>query len=200
VTLRSAVFLDRDGTIITERTYLADPEGVELLPGVVGAMKRLREAGFALVLVTNQSGIARGLYTLSDYRAVAARLMRVLAQAGVRPDDVQFCPHRLEETGPCECRKPGTGMYRRAGDRLGIDFKASYYVGDKVTDVLPASELGGQGILVRTGYGEEHEDTVASDVWVEDDLAAAATRILHADAGAADRCGQDRVDPPPALG
>lgn len=196
---RPAVFLDRDGTIMTERTYLADPDGVELIPGVAAAMTGLHEAGFLLVLVTNQSGIARGLYTLHDYRAVAARLVHVLTEAGVRPDDVQFCPHHPEQTGPCDCRKPGTGMYRRAGDELGIDYTASYYVGDKVTDVLPASDLGGQGILVRTGYGAEHERSVSSEVWVEDDLSAAAMRILSAEGRAA--CGRgDRVDPPTGLG
>lgn len=176
---RPAVFLDRDGTIIAEKSYLADPDGVALIPGAVDAMKRLHEAGFALVIVTNQSGIARGLYTLDDYHAVAARLEEVLTERGVIPDETHFCPHHPEKTGPCDCRKPDTGMHRRAGRSLGLDYAASFFVGDKITDVLPAVELGGQGILVRTGYGVEHQRDVPETTWVVDDLAAAAKEILR---------------------
>lgn len=176
---RPAVFLDRDGTIIAEKSYLADPDGVALIPGAVDAMKRLRAAGFAIVIVTNQSGIARGLYTLDDYHAVAARLERVLTVRGMIPDETHFCPHHPDHTTPpCDCRKPGTGMYRTAGESLGIDYASSYFVGDKVTDVLPAKELGGQGILVRTGYGSEHEATAPDGVWIVEDISAAADRIL----------------------
>lgn len=176
---RRAVFLDRDGTIIQEKVYLADPEGVDLVPGAVDAMRALRDAGYALVVVTNQSGIARGLYTLDEYRSVAARLDEVLARSDVVVDRTEFCPHHPEFTGPCSCRKPGTGMYVRAADALGIDLASSYFVGDKITDVRPALELGGTGILVRTGYGGEVAAEAPPDVWVVDDLAAAARRILE---------------------
>lgn len=175
---RPAVFIDRDGTLITERDYLADPEGVELVPGALSALADLKQAGFALVTVTNQSGIALGIYDESDYHAVAARLAEVLERAGVPPDGVEYCPHHPDVTGPCDCRKPGTGMYLRAAAELGLDPKGSYYVGDKVTDVLPALELGGRGILVRTGYGREHERTVPAGVRVAADLRAAADLIL----------------------
>ena len=176
--LRPAVFVDRDGTIIVERTYLADPEGVHLVPGATSALADLGSAGFALVTVTNQSGIARGLYTDRDYHAVAARLNVILTEAGARIDATEHCPHHVDFTGPCECRKPATGMHRRAASRLGIDLARSYYVGDKVTDVLPALELGGQGILVRTGYGREQEASVPEGTWVVEDLRAAADLIL----------------------
>jgi D-glycero-D-manno-heptose 1,7-bisphosphate phosphatase len=176
--LRPAVFIDRDGTLITERDYLADPDGVELVPGAAEALSRLRAAGYALVTVTNQSGIARGLYRESDYHAVADRVAKVLDEAGVPPDDVQYCPHHPEVTGPCDCRKPATGMYLRSAALLGLDPAASYYVGDKVTDVLPAIALGGRGILVRTGYGAEHEGGIPAEVRVADDLRAAADLIL----------------------
>lgn len=179
MTPRPAVFLDRDGTIIAERSYLADPDQVELVPGATDAMHRLRDAGYALVIVTNQSGIARGLYTLDDYRAVAAKLEEELAARGVVPDATFFCPHHPEHTGPCDCRKPDTGMHRRAAEHLGIDFTRSFFVGDKPSDVLPARDLGGQGILVRTGYGRESEGDVPEDTWIVDDLAAAAERILE---------------------
>jgi D-glycero-D-manno-heptose 1,7-bisphosphate phosphatase len=178
--LRPAAFVDRDGTILAERHYLADPEGVELIPGVLDALSALARAGFMLVTVTNQSGIARGLYTEDDYHAVAARLDEVLARGGVTIDRTEHCPHHPDVTGPCACRKPATGMYRSAAGDLGIDLEASYYVGDKATDVIPAIELKGQGILVRTGYGVEHEASVPAGTWVVDDLAEAARRILEA--------------------
>jgi D-glycero-D-manno-heptose 1,7-bisphosphate phosphatase len=175
--LLPAVFIDRDGTLITERNYLADPEGVELVPGAVEALADLRRMGFALVTVTNQSGIALGLYREADYHAVAERLARILDDAGVPLDDAQYCPHHPDVDGPCDCRKPGTGMYLRSAARLGVDPAASYYIGDKVTDVLPALALGGRGILVRTGYGAEHEAAVPPGARVADDLRAAADLI-----------------------
>lgn len=176
--LRPAVYVDRDGTIMTERAYLADPAGVALVPGALGALADLQRAGFLLVTVTNQSGVARGLYSEDDYRAVAARLTQVLEEGGVFMDRTEYCVHYPEVTGPCACRKPGTGMYLRAAGQLAIDPSRSYYVGDKATDVIPALELGGQGILVRTGYGAEHEGAVPAGTWVVDDLRAAADRIL----------------------
>jgi len=179
--LRPAVFLDRDGTIIVERSYLADPDDVELVPGATDALGALRRAGFALVTVTNQSGIALGLYSEDDYRAVAARLDEALEAAGAPVDTTEYCPHHPDATGPCPCRKPSTGMHLRAAVALGLDPARSYYVGDKVTDVLPALELGGQGILVRTGYGREQEKRAPERIRVVDDLAAAAALILADD-------------------
>ncbi len=177
--LRPAVFLDRDGTIIEERSYLADPAGVALVPGTVSALTDLRSAGFALVIVTNQSGVALGLYGEADYTAVAARLTQMLAAVGVTLDAVEHCFHHPDVTGPCDCRKPGTGMHRRAAAALGIDLTRSYCIGDKPKDVIAAGALGGRGILVRTGYGAEHESSVPEGVRVVDDLRAAADLILQ---------------------
>lgn len=178
MTGRPAVFLDRDGTIIVEASYLADPDGVELVPGAAGAIRALQDAAFAVVVITNQSGIGRGLYTLADYHAVAARLEALLEEEGVVVDATEFCPHHPDKSTPCDCRKPGTALHRRAAVALDLDLAGSFYVGDKVSDVRPAKELGGQGILVRTGYGAEAEAEVRDDVWVVDDLPAAAVRIL----------------------
>lgn len=178
---RPAVFLDRDGTLIGERNYLADPAGVAFIPGSVEALRALRAAGYVLVVVTNQSGIARGLYTLEAYHAVAGRLDEMLAAAGVPVDATYFCPHHPDVTGPCACRKPATGMYLQAAAELGIRPRASWYVGDKITDVLPALALGGRGILVRTGYGHELEEATPPGVAVVADLAAAAAHILAVD-------------------
>lgn len=176
--IRPAVFLDRDGTIIEERDYLSDPSGVVLLPGVVEALRLLAAADFLLIVVTNQSGIARGLYSLEDYHAVAKRVGEKLARAGVRLDSTYFCPHHPDFSGPCECRKPAVGMYRQAARELGADLQGSYFVGDRAKDVAPAAELGGQGILVRSGYGREEEPFVDDSVWVVDSLLGAAGRIL----------------------
>ena len=180
---RPAVFVDRDGTLIPDRDYLADPDGVCPMAGAIEALSMLRRSGFALVVVTNQSGIARGLYRIEDYHAVSARLSEVLEAQGVPLDGMYFCPHHPDFTGPCTCRKPGTGMYLRAAAELGLDPARSWYVGDKITDVLPALELQGRGILVRTGYGRELEDSVPPGVAVADDLAAAARHIVAAAGG-----------------
>lgn len=181
---RPAAFLDRDGTIVVERYYLSDPAGVELVPGVAPALRRLQEAGWALAIVTNQSGIARGLYSEEDFRAVQARVEELLAREGVRIDRVGYCPHHPDFTGPCECRKPGTQLFRRIAEELGIDFASSVFIGDRVKDVLPARELGGRAFLVRTGYGALQESEAGDDIEVVDDVAEAVDRVL----------GEPRVD------
>jgi len=184
-----AVFIDRDGTLIQERHYLSDPDGVVLIPGTVEALEGFERCGFTVVVVTNQSGIARGLYSLEDYHRVAARLMNIFETAGVAPAGVEFCPHHPDDSGPCDCRKPDAGLYRRAAKRLDLDLAKSFYVGDKLSDVAVVSEVGGTGILVRTGYGREHEASVDDSVQVVDDLLAAARFVR----GLADR--SDSVDP-----
>jgi len=176
--LRPAVFLDRDGTIIEEMKYLADPDGIVLIPGAVEALILLRDAGFALVVVTNQSGIARGLYGVEDYEAVARRLDELLAANGLSLDASHFCPHHPDVSGDCFCRKPATGMHRAAAEELGLDPTGSFFVGDRVRDLLPALELGGEGILVRTGYGSEEESALPGVFHVTDDLLEAAHWIL----------------------
>jgi len=176
--LRPAAFLDRDGTVIQEREYLSRPDQVVLLPGAVEALKLLREGGFALVLVTNQSGIARGLFGLPEYKAVTRRLHALLEGEGVTLDDVRFCPHHPRFSGDCSCRKPATGMHREAARALGLDLERSFYIGDRITDLLPALELGGEGILVRTGYGEKEAESLPEVFRVADDLLGAARLIL----------------------
>lgn len=177
---RRAAFLDRDGTIIGEREYLADPGGVELVPGTVNALRRLAGDGFALVIVTNQSGIARGLYTESAFHAVQNRLEEILAEHGVAFDAVFHCPHHPDFTGSCECRKPGLGMYREAAARLDLDLADSVYVGDRIKDVLPALVVGGRAFLVRTGYGRDEETDAPYGVHVVDDLEEVARIVTDA--------------------
>lgn len=175
---RRAAFLDRDGTIIQEREYLADPDGVELVPGAAEAVRRLADAGFAIVVVTNQSGIARGLYNEAAFHRVQRRLEALLAAERARIDAVYFCPHHPDVTGPCDCRKPGTALHRRAAERLGLDLRRSVYVGDRLSDVAPARELGGFGVLVRTGHGADEARTAPPDTPVVEDLRAAVELIL----------------------
>lgn len=176
--LGRAVFLDRDGTLIEEKVYLTDPERVVLLPGAASALSELRDAGFALVVLTNQSGIARGLYGENEYHAVAGRLEDLLAEAGSPLDATLYCPHHPDFGPACECRKPATGMYRQAAAELGLDPQRSYYVGDQARDVTPALELGGVGVLVRTGYGADEAARVPADTAVVEDLGGAARLIL----------------------
>jgi D-glycero-D-manno-heptose 1,7-bisphosphate phosphatase len=176
---RRAAFVDRDGTIIEERYYLADPAGALLAHNAAAGLRRLRQAGFALVVVTNQSGIARGLYSAAAFGAVQQQVEALLAAEGVVLDGVYHCPHHPDVTGPCDCRKPALGMYRSAAGALDLDLARSVYIGDRIKDVLPAIETGGTGILVRTGYGREQESAVPSDIAVVDDLLAAARLATH---------------------
>src|SRR5690606_29243792 len=132
---RPAVFLDRDGTLIEERSYLADPDGVTLLPGVVTGLQALHEAGYLLMVVTNQAGIARGLIRAVDYERVRQRLDEMLARSGVALDGVYVCPHHPAITGPCDCRKPGLALYQQAAAEHDIDLARSAFIGDKPGDV-----------------------------------------------------------------
>ena len=147
---RPAVFLDRDGTLIEDPGYIRDPDHVRLLPGAAAAIRRLNGAGLAAIVVSNQSGIARGLVTLEQYQRTEQRLDELLAREGSRLEGHYICPHLPEVNGPCECRKPGTLLYRQAAERFGIDLSQSWWVGDRLRDVLPAEALGGRGIVVGT--------------------------------------------------
>ncbi len=180
---RRAVFADRDGTIIEDRQYVADPLDVSLITGSAEALLRLRRMGFALVTVTNQSGIGRGLYTLGDYGRVATEVDRQLAEAGLVMDGTYFCPDAPGGLPETTCRKPSPLMYRTAAADLGLDTAGSYFVGDKRSDVVPATTFGGTGILLRTGHGREEEKRLTGGFRVVDDLAAAAALIERLETG-----------------
>lgn len=171
---RRAAFVDRDGTIVREKEYLADPAGVDLVPGAAEGLLALQEAGFAIVVVTNQSGIARGYYDEAAYRAVEAEVEARLLREGVRVLATYHCPHHPDFTGPCNCRKPAPGLFVRASRDHGLDPGASVFIGDRVRDVAAADELGGTAFLVRSGYGSEEAPGAPAWVRVVDDLAAAA--------------------------
>jgi D-glycero-D-manno-heptose 1,7-bisphosphate phosphatase len=175
---RPAVFLDRDGTIIVDHGYLAEPAGVTLLPGAIEGLRRLHQAGYVLVVVTNQSGIARGLYGVEDYRAVEARLEERLAAAHIPIAGAYFCPHHPDISGPCDCRKPGLGLYRRAAAELNLDLARSVLVGDRTRDVEAATALGAAAWLVGSRPGADGDDAPPAGIPVVRDLAQLAERLL----------------------
>jgi D-glycero-D-manno-heptose 1,7-bisphosphate phosphatase len=175
---RTAVFLDRDGTLIREKGYLKDPGQLELEPGAAEAVRLLNRVGMAVVLVTNQSGIARGYFTERDVEAVHRALEDRLSGEGARLDAVYVCPHHPEGVVEpfrrvCTCRKPALGLLHRAGEELGILVSGSYLIGDKRTDMQCARDGGLVGVLVTTGYGmQEWEASLADPESPEPDLVA----------------------------
>ena len=175
-----AVFLDRDGTVVDDPGFLHEPGKVKLLPGAAQAIKKLNEHGFLVIIVTNQSGIARGLYTVEDYEGVQRRLIELLEKQGAHIDGAYYCPHHPQFTGRCDCRKPGSKLFQEAQQALDIDFTRSWWIGDRLSDVQPARVLDGHGILVATGDGNLHQGQArALGVMVVADLAAAADEIVR---------------------
>ncbi len=151
IAVPSVVFLDRDGTIIEDRHYVARPSEVRLLPGAAEAIGRLNRENVPVVVITNQSGIGRGLFSEHEYVTVQEEMERQLAEEGARLDAVYHCPHDPTRTR-CRCRKPGLALYERATRELDLaDLRGAVFVGDSVTDVLPGLHLGGRTFLVQTG-------------------------------------------------
>lgn len=176
---KPAVFLDRDGTIITEKYYLGDPKGVDLLPGAASAIARLNAAGIPAVLVTNQSGIGRGYFTAEQYAAVHARLIERLAAEGARLDAEYHCPEPPPAGGGFGCRKPGTAMFEQAAREHGYDLATSWYVGDRLRDVIPGHNLGGRVIVVHSEVTEVEEAAAFSWITLVDRFADAVDLILR---------------------
>ena len=145
---RAAAFLDRDGTIIRDASYVRDPADVDLLPGAADAIRRLNDAGIPVIIITNQSGIARGYLTKVDYELVRRRVEDLLAAEGARVAATYMCPHFPDITGPCECRKPGLGLYMQAIADHELDPTRSLFTGDRWRDVTPARALHGFGVLL----------------------------------------------------
>jgi histidinol-phosphate phosphatase family protein len=156
-TLPEAALLDRDGTIIVDTNYVRDPALVELLPGAAEAIRRLAARGVPSIVCTNQSGIARGIISLEQYRAVRLRIDELLAAEGASLLDSFCCPHHPDLTGPCGCRKPGTELYERAARLHGFDLSRSVFIGDKLRDVAPAAAFGGRAMLVRSTVTPEED-------------------------------------------
>ncbi len=178
-TLDPAVFLDRDGTLMENVPYCSDPAKVALLPGVVEGLHRLRDRGFRLVIVTNQSGIGRGFFPLEDYEKVHAELLRQIGPWVI--DATYYCPDDPEEA--TECRKPSPGMLRTAAAEHGLDLGRSYMIGDHASDMECARRGGLAGaVLVLTGHGIEQADLCPSD-FTAPTFSAAAEWIIQSVAG-----------------
>ncbi|MDR0549520.1 MAG: D-glycero-beta-D-manno-heptose 1,7-bisphosphate 7-phosphatase [Deltaproteobacteria bacterium] len=183
MTKAKAVFLDRDGVLNEERGYLWLWSDWRWLPGVILALTRLKKAAYKLVVVTNQSGVAKGLYQESDVIALHRRVAEDLAQNGLVLDGYYYCPHHPDFPAspgddPCACRKPAPGLILAAAKDLDLDLSRSYLVGDKLSDLEAARAAGVKPILVRGGYGSLAESQVAPDIPVVDDLPAAVDLIL----------------------
>jgi D-glycero-D-manno-heptose 1,7-bisphosphate phosphatase len=188
---RPAVFLDRDGTIIVEKNYLSDPAQVTLFPGAARALRSLMDAELPIFMVTNQSGIGRGYFTLAEMENVNARLCSELAKEGVRIEKIYFAPEAPDQ--PSRGRKPSPQFLFDARDEFGLDLPRSYVVGDKLSDLECGWNAGvRQTILVRTGYGRGLEDKsggALTNAVVVDDLKEAAAWII-ADCAKASNCSK----------
>ena len=168
----AAVFLDRDGTLMREVNYCSDPKDVEIFQGVPEALVRLRDAGYKLIVISNQAGIGRGYFTEADYRLVEAEVARRVLPASF--DGVYFCPDHPERA--TERRKPGIGMILEAQRDHHLDLARSFFIGDKTIDIECGRNAGVRTILVKTGYGAN--ETHAAPDWIAEDFSGAADTVL----------------------
>jgi D-glycero-D-manno-heptose 1,7-bisphosphate phosphatase len=185
---RPAIFMDRDGTVSQEVGYIVHLDRYALLPRSLEAIRRINAAGFAAIVATNQSGVARGLFSEELVGQVHRRLQDWLADGGARLDGIYYCPHHPREgngpfTGPCDCRKPRPGMLQRAATEHGLDLGRSYMIGDTGRDLGAAVAAGATPVLVLTGYGRgelEHlrHRWTAEPAFIAEDLLDAVTWIL----------------------
>ena len=185
--MRPAVFLDRDGTLIEESGYLDRLERLSLFPFTVDAVRLLNRAGWPVVIISNQSGIGRGLVRESFVAEAHAHILDRVGAAGGRIDGFFYCPHHPDAVLPeyrarCDCRKPAPGMLLAAAGQLALDPSRSFVVGDRWEDVGAARAAGARAVLVRTGYGQIAEASTRPDLradWVADNLVAAVAWILR---------------------
>jgi D-glycero-D-manno-heptose 1,7-bisphosphate phosphatase len=183
--VRRAVFLDRDGTLIEEVGYLDRLDRLRFYPFSIDAVRLLNRAGFAVVVVTNQSGVARGLFDDAFVRDTHRLIAETLAAGGTRVEGFYYCPHHPEATVPsyrqaCECRKPKPGLLRLATAELDLDSSRSFAIGDSWKDLEAGAAVGATGVLVRTGYGRRDEVTASTaNAVVTDNLIEAVSWILR---------------------
>jgi histidinol-phosphate phosphatase family protein len=178
---RKAIFVDRDGTLNVNIDYLSDPDRYQLYPGVAEGLKALREAGFLIVVITNQSGIGRGLFDRPTLERIHERMRQELAKGGASVDAIYFCPHHPDDG--CICRKPGTALFERAVRELGIDPGRSFVIGDTQMDVAAGKKMGSRAALVpeprnRARTLKEMEGWKARPDFVGDDFLAAVRWVL----------------------
>jgi histidinol-phosphate phosphatase family protein len=184
--VRAAVFFDRDGTLIKDKHYIKDENDVELVPHASNAIRYINYTLMPVVVVTNQSGIARGLVTVEQYQKVKARLDDLLAERNAFIEATYYCPHHPDFTGPCDCRKPGTLLFEKAIKDMNLDAAKCVYIGDRFRDIAPALKFGGRGILVPSPStpGEEVVQAVGKLEIAATLTAAVQTALGHADPNA----------------
>ena len=189
---RRWVALDRDGTIIVERHYLSDPRQVELNPGAASGLRMLRGMGLGLVVITNQSGIGRGLFDQARLNMIHKRLCKLLEAEGVHLDGIYYCPHKPEDD--CLCRKPRPGLLEQAARELGFAPGACFVVGDKESDIELGRRIGATTLLVRSGYGASVDSgtAVTPDYVAEglEEVAQTIQSIIASDGGSTQRISQ----------
>jgi len=158
-----ALFVDRDGTLLVNKHYLSDPEQVQFERGAIEGIRLAQTKGFKIIIVSNQSGVARGYFNREDLVKVNARMVEMLAEEKIVCDDIQYCPHYPESSMPitpenrCGCRKPSPGMVEKSALRLNIDIRSSYVIGDSMADYHLAIVTGMTPLVVRTGHGKKTE-------------------------------------------
>jgi D-glycero-D-manno-heptose 1,7-bisphosphate phosphatase len=180
VALAPPVFLDRDGTLIVEKVYLSDPDQVSLEDGVVDGLAMLQERGHPLIVLSNQSGIGRGMFTAGDAERVNKRIADMLARCGIEVMAWYLCPHAPDVV--CDCRKPFPGMALAASREWNVDLVGSYVIGDKRSDLELADAIGGTGILVTTGHGPDAVEWARTHARpIFDGLRSAAAYIVKLD-------------------
>jgi D-glycero-D-manno-heptose 1,7-bisphosphate phosphatase len=172
---RRFALIDRDGTINVDKHFLSDPDELELIPGSGQAIARLNQAGWGIIVVTNQSGIGRGKFDLARVELIHAKLHKLLAEYGAHVDDIEICPHGPDQN--CLCRKPLPGLVEKALNKFDFDPEQSVMIGDKEADVGLGHAIGAKSFLVRTGYGSSQEAHTKAD-YVVDNLACAVDIIL----------------------
>lgn len=170
---KQAIFLDRDGTLCRENHYIYRWEDWEWLPGVTVALRGFQRLGFELIVVSNQSGVARGYYAEKDIQRLHAAVKRDLKRRGIRVRGFYFCPHHPDEGRRCSCRKPAPGLLLRAARKHRLDLGRSFMIGDKAIDVEAGRRAGAKPILVLTGYGRRERKSVGKKVVAVKDLLGA---------------------------
>jgi D-glycero-D-manno-heptose 1,7-bisphosphate phosphatase len=181
---RPAIFLDRDGVIIEEVNYLSHPDQVKLIPGAAKAIQTLNTLGIPVIIVSNQAGVAKGYFPITQIPLVHARLNELLAQEKAHADAIYYCPHHSEGSVPeyaitCKCRKPSPGMLLEAEKNHQLDLSASWIIGDKASDVEAGINAGCKNILVRTGYGDTiTSESLPAGTIIKTDLLEAVNFIL----------------------
>jgi len=176
---KTAVFIDRDGTINVEKEYLYKIDDWEWIPGAIEAIKSLNDLDFAVIVISNQSGVVRGLYTGEDIRKLHKFVDLELARSGARIDAFYYCPHHPEfgDRRACDCRKPAPGLILRAATDHDIDLSRSYLIGDKAIDIEAGMAAGVTPVMVATGYGKEQHKFVSENIRYYDNIQLASQEI-----------------------